>query len=32
MNGWDDIGLTLRNETEDFRFRDARQNAKAPWL
>ncbi len=31
LNGWDDIGLTLRNETKISEF-EARRKAEAPWL
>ncbi len=31
LNGWDDIGLTLRNEKKISDF-EARQKAQAPWL
>jgi 3-isopropylmalate/(R)-2-methylmalate dehydratase small subunit len=31
LNGWDDIGLTLRNETKISDF-EARRKAESPWL
>ena len=31
LNGWDDIGLTLQNETKISAF-EARRKAEAPWL
>jgi 3-isopropylmalate/(R)-2-methylmalate dehydratase small subunit len=31
LNGWDDIGLTLQNETKISDF-EARRKAESPWL